>query len=56
MFEPTVARKYRERVLAPGGSKPAAKLVEVFLGRPFDSRAWERWLSSEEQTSSRLTD
>jgi hypothetical protein len=43
-------------VLMPGGSRPAAKLIEDFLGRPFDSRAWERWLQSEEQTSSRVND
>jgi thimet oligopeptidase len=51
MFEPTVARKYRDSVLAPGGSKPAAELVEEFLGRPFNNKAWERWLNSSEQTS-----
>jgi thimet oligopeptidase len=51
LFEPTVARKYRDSVLAPGGAKPAAKLVEDFLGRPFNSKAWERWLNSSEQTS-----
>jgi len=56
MFEPKVAKRYRDRVLAPGGSRPAAKLVEDFLGRPFNSDAWERWLDSEEQTSSRVTD
>jgi thimet oligopeptidase len=56
MFEPKVAKRYRERVLAPGGSKPAAKLVEDFLGRPFNSKAWERWLASQEQTSTRVTD
>jgi thimet oligopeptidase len=56
MFEPKVAKRYRERVLAPGGSKPAAQLVEDFLGRPFNSKAWERWLASQEQTSTRVTD
>ncbi|MFT4521034.1 MAG: thimet oligopeptidase [Halioglobus sp.] len=29
------ASAYREKVLAPGGSKPAAQLIEDFLGRPF---------------------
>ena len=37
--------KYRNTVLAPGGSKPAATLVSDFLGRPFDFKAWERWLN-----------
>jgi thimet oligopeptidase len=31
---PAVARDYRMKVLAPGGSMPAASLVEGFLGRP----------------------
>ncbi len=55
-FAAKVAKRYRDRVLAPGGSKPAARLVEDFLGRPFDSRAWERWLASEDRTSSRIDD
>ncbi|HEX8176991.1 MAG TPA: M3 family metallopeptidase [Pyrinomonadaceae bacterium] len=45
MFAPEVARRYRERVLAPGGSKPAARLVEDFLGRPFSFEAWQKWLN-----------
>lgn len=31
---PAVARAYRRAVLEPGGSKPAAQLVEDFLGQP----------------------
>ncbi|HKS26667.1 MAG TPA: M3 family metallopeptidase [Pyrinomonadaceae bacterium] len=45
MFAPEVAKQYRERVLAPGGSKPAARLVEEFLGRPFSFEAWQKWLN-----------
>jgi thimet oligopeptidase len=45
---PAVARKYRETILAPGGSKPAATLVLDFLGRPFDFKAWEAWLNVDE--------
>ena len=33
-------------ILAPGGSAPAAALVERFLGRPFSFDAWRRWLDS----------
>jgi thimet oligopeptidase len=40
-----VARRFRETLLAPAGSKPAATLVSDFLGRPFNSRAWEAWLN-----------
>jgi thimet oligopeptidase len=38
-------RRYRDIVLAQGGTKPALKLVEEFLGRPHDLSAFKRWLS-----------
>jgi len=41
---PVVARRYRDKVLAPGGSQPAKKLVESFLNRPFNFNAWQAWL------------
>ena len=44
LLDPVVAQRYRATVLAPGGSKPAAKLVEDFLGRPFGFEAYQRWL------------
>lgn len=44
--EPT-ARRYRETVLAPGGSAPAAALVEHFLGRPYDFAAYQSWLDAD---------
>ena len=40
------SHKYRDTILAPGGSKPAAALVRDFLGRPFDFRAWEELAES----------
>ena len=40
-----VSMRYRDRILAPGGSKPAAELVQDFLGRPYDLRAFKAWLS-----------
>jgi thimet oligopeptidase len=45
LLAPAVAQRFREKVLAPGGSKPAAALVEDFLGRPFNASAWESWLN-----------
>lgn len=48
MLAPGVAKKYRDTVLAPGGSMPAAKLVENFLGRPFNFKAYEAWLNEDE--------
>jgi thimet oligopeptidase len=38
------AKEYCDQVLVPGGSMPAETLVRNFLGRPFDSAAWESWL------------
>jgi thimet oligopeptidase len=40
-----VAREYRQKVLEPGGTKPAATFVQDFLGRPFNEAAYEKWLS-----------
>jgi thimet oligopeptidase len=45
LFDADVARRYRERVLAPGGSKDAADLVADFLGRPFTFDAYAAWLA-----------
>jgi thimet oligopeptidase len=38
------AKRYREVVLGPGGSRDAAELVREFLGRPYDFDAFRRWL------------
>jgi thimet oligopeptidase len=48
LLAPGVAKRYRDTVLAPGGSKPAAQLVTDFLGRPFNEQAWKKWLDSNE--------
>ncbi len=45
LFAADVATRYRELVLAAGGSKPAAELVEDFLGRPYDTEAFTAWLN-----------
>ncbi|QGH71120.1 peptidase M3 [Pseudactinotalea sp. HY158] len=45
LFDPATARRYRETVLAPGGSKDAADLVADFLGRPYSFAPFERWLA-----------
>ena len=41
---PVLAQKYRTTVLAPGGSKDAADLVQDFLGRPFNFDAFAKTL------------
>jgi thimet oligopeptidase len=45
LLSPATSKRYRDAVLAPGGSAPAAKLVENFLGRPFNFNAYQAWLN-----------
>jgi thimet oligopeptidase len=45
LLDPEVAGRYRDSVLAPGGSKDAADLVADFLGRPYSTEAFSRWLN-----------
>jgi thimet oligopeptidase len=47
MFDPDVARRYRDGILAPGGSSDAADLITDFLGRPFSFDAFASWLGRE---------
>lgn len=44
-----IAARYRDLILAPGGSRDAADLVQAFLGRPFQFDAFEAWLTSNSQ-------
>jgi len=48
MFDPAVAGRYRDHVLAPGGQRDAADLVQDFLGRPYTFDAYAAWLAEEE--------
>ncbi|VUD47397.1 Oligopeptidase A [Thalassocella blandensis] len=41
---PTVAQRYKETILEPGGSQTAETLVENFLGRPFNFDAFAKKL------------
>ena len=36
---------YRNKILGPGGTKPAKELIADFLGRPYDFKSFERWLN-----------
>lgn len=45
LMAPEAALRYRDTVLVPGGSRDAADLVEDFLGRPYDTRAFSAWLN-----------
>jgi thimet oligopeptidase len=45
LLDADTARRYREAILVPGGSRDAAQLVEAFLGRPSGFAAFESWLN-----------
>jgi thimet oligopeptidase len=45
LFDLDVAGRYRDRILAPGGTKDAADLVADFLGRPYTFDAYAAWLA-----------
>jgi thimet oligopeptidase len=45
LLAPEVAHRYRDLVLAPGGARDAADLVEDFLGRPYTFDAYGEWLA-----------
>jgi thimet oligopeptidase len=47
LFARAVADRYRDRVLVPGGSREANRLVEDFLGRPRSLQTFHRWLTGE---------
>jgi thimet oligopeptidase len=40
-----VTRRYRDKILAAGGTKDAKDLVKDFLGRQYDFKAFEKYLS-----------
>ncbi|MEM7234820.1 MAG: M3 family metallopeptidase [Planctomycetota bacterium] len=44
IMDPGTAKRYREAVLAPGGSRDAVDLVREFLGRDYSFEAFENWL------------
>ena len=44
LFDADVAGRYRDEILARGGSDDAAVLVQNFLGRPFSFDAYAAWL------------
>jgi thimet oligopeptidase len=48
LFDSSVARRYRELVLEPGGSADAADLVRNFLGREYNFDAFAAWLGGSE--------
>jgi thimet oligopeptidase len=48
--DPETSGRYRDLVLAPGSSKPAAQLVHDFLGRDWTPQAYEQYLINAAKT------
>src|SRR3989442_8987959 len=46
-------RRYRDLILAPGGTKPARQLLRDFLGREFSFEAYRKWLAPKEPAKRR---
>jgi thimet oligopeptidase len=46
MMNSDIAKRYRDLVLARGGSMPAADMVKEFLGREFRYDGWKEWLEN----------
>jgi thimet oligopeptidase len=44
IMDSRVAKKYRDTILAQGGSRPAHEMVKDFLGRDFNFDGWKKWL------------
>jgi thimet oligopeptidase len=47
LMDPETDHKYRDEILAKGGTRDAAVLVHDFLGRDYDFKAYEAWLNAE---------
>jgi thimet oligopeptidase len=46
LLDPAIAKRYRDEVLRPGGSRPARESVRSFLGRDYDFKAFDEWLAA----------
>ena len=47
LMDPATDKRYRDTILVPGGTRDARDLVQAFLGRPYDFKAYEAWLDAE---------
>ncbi|MCI4319367.1 MAG: Zn-dependent oligopeptidase [Thermoplasmata archaeon] len=46
LMNPTEGRRYRQAILDPGSTRPAAELIREYLGRVSSLESFERWLDS----------
>jgi thimet oligopeptidase len=49
LLDETVASRYRETVLAAGGSRPGKQIVEEFLSRAQSAEAFTRWVGEAQE-------
>ncbi len=49
LLDETVARRYREIVLAAGGSRPGKQIVEEFLSRQQSPEAFTKWVAESQE-------
>jgi thimet oligopeptidase len=49
LLDETVARRYRETVLAAGGSRPGKEIVQEFLSRTQSAEAFTRWVAEAQE-------
>jgi thimet oligopeptidase len=49
LLDEGVASRYRETVLAAGGSRPGKVIVEEFLGRGQSAEAFTRWVGEAQE-------
>lgn len=46
-----IGERYAKSILVPGGARPAAAMVEEYLGRPFSYDAFESWIREASRSS-----
>ncbi|SMO69373.1 M3 family metallopeptidase [Fodinibius sediminis] len=49
LLNPDVGHRYRKIILERSGTAPMEELIEEFLGRPFNTEAWQDWLNGSQK-------
>lgn len=56
LMDPNSAKRYRKIILQRSGTAPMEELIEEFLGRPFNTDAWQAWLNGSDELTTTQTD
>ena len=54
LLDETVGQRYRDTVLAAGGSRPGKAIVQAFLNRRQSAEAFTRWVAEAQQADDRV--